>query len=141
MRGLCVTHRRRKTFRLARLWAEILVKEWPCLSALCVVSLWISYSHAVITAFQSLRGGGEKCFALTGAGRGCVTHSFERLHLLMTSCYYSLGFVNNKITWACWEKSPSEKDVTWNVFAGLFLKVKNRSGFYSLNTVTSIFLA
>lgn len=32
----------------------------------------------------------------------------------MTSCYYSLGFVNSNITWACWEKSPTEGYVNWS---------------------------
>jgi len=32
----------------------------------------------------------------------------------LTSCYYSLVFVNNKIIQACWDKYPSEKYVNWN---------------------------
>lgn len=32
----------------------------------------------------------------------------------MTSCYYSLFFANNKIIWACWEKSPSQKYMNWS---------------------------
>lgn len=48
-------------------------------------------------------------FALARAGRGWITRSFERLHLLMASCYYSLLLVDNEMGWACWQKSPSEK--------------------------------
>lgn len=32
----------------------------------------------------------------------------------MTSCYYSLSFINSKIIWACWEKSPTEDYVNWS---------------------------
>lgn len=64
VRGLRVTHSGGKTFRIAGLQAEILPGEW-----LCSVPLWISSSHAVITALRACRAGGEKCVALVLPGR------------------------------------------------------------------------